>query len=255
MDKQRFCVKECSLDVAKTLVKAYHYLGGKGFRKSICFGLYDNLINEFIGVAVFHGVSAPETVVGAFGLNRDEQEGIWELGRLVLKSEFNGKNFGSFLVGRSLRLLKRTRNVRAVISYASADKHLGYIYQATNWTYCGMTSKKKDFWVNGKKQERGKTKGVDGVWVGRPRKHRYIMLYDKTLSLKWEVHPYPKGCTLYEYCYGCEGDKQITNRSTGKTYTCPICTGVMKLISQQTEHNVIEHHDYKTQQKEMMENG
>lgn len=230
MDKDRYQVSECSLDVARELVSDYHYLGGKGFRSSVCYGLHDNSTGRYIGVAVYHGVSAPETVVGAFGLRRDEQEGIWELGRLVLKPEFNGKNYGSYLVGRSLRILRREHYVRAVISYAAADKHLGYVYQATNWIYCGLTAKKKDFWVNGKIQERGKTKGVDGIWVGRPQRHRYVLVFDKSLTLKWVEEKYPKGSTLYDECYGCEGKKRITNRNTKKTYTCPICTGEMTIL-------------------------
>ena len=134
----------------------------------------------------------PETVVGAFGLERNQQEGIFEIGRLVLRPDCNGKNFGSMLVGRSIKQLRKLTNVRAIITYADSTFHNGAVYQACNFTYCGMSAVKKDFWVNGKIQERGKTKGQEGEWKPRPQKHRYIMIFDKALSLKWSVLAYPK---------------------------------------------------------------
>ena len=175
---------------AKVLVNKYHYLGKKAFRHSFCFGIFEN--QDFIGAIVFHGVSAPETVVGAFGLERNQQEGIFEIGRLVLRPDCNGKNFGSMLVGRSIKQLRKLTNVRAIITYADSTFHNGAVYQACNFTYCGMSAVKKDFWVNGKIQERGKTKGQEGEWKPRPQKHRYIMIFDKALSLKWSVLAYPK---------------------------------------------------------------
>lgn len=175
---------------AKVLVNKYHYLGKKAFRHSFCFGIFEN--QDFIGAIVFHGVSAPETVVGAFGLERNQQEGIFEIGRLVLRPDCNGKNFGSMLVGRAIKQLRKLTNVRAIITYADSTFHNGAVYQACNFTYCGMSTIKKDFWVNGKIQERGKTKGQEGEWKPRPQKHRYIMIFDKALSLKWCSLAYPK---------------------------------------------------------------
>lgn len=175
---------------AKIMVSKYHYLGKKAFCHSFCFGIFEN--QEFIGAIVFHGVSAPETVVSAFGLERNQQEGIFEIGRLVLRSDCNGKNFGSMLVGRSIKQLRKLTNTRAIITYADSTFHNGAVYQACNFTYCGMSAIKKDFWVNNKRQERGKTKGLEGFWQLRSQKHRYIMIFDKSLSLKWRSLAYPK---------------------------------------------------------------
>ena len=184
-------VKEILKAEARALIEKYHYLGKKGFRFEEGYGLF--LQGELIGAAVYHGPSAPETVVGAFGLSRNQQEGIWELGRLVLESSKNGKNFGSMLIGRSIRLLRQKRKVRALITYAEGTRHYGAVYQATNFLYCGLSAPKKDFFLeDGTKQERGKTKGVAGHWRDRPRKHRYLLVYDKNLNLKWELKPYLK---------------------------------------------------------------
>jgi len=185
-------ITEISKKEAKDLISKYHYLGNKGFRSGVIYGLFEN--NILIGCAVYHGVSAPETVVGAFGLKRDEQEGIWELGRLVLLPEYNGGNYGSHLVGKSLKQLRHNYKAKCVISYADSSLHNGGIYRACNFLYCGMTSQKKDFYVDGIKQERGKTKGVvGGEWRARPLKHRYITIFNNNLRkrLKWKVETYP----------------------------------------------------------------
>ena len=183
-------VRAISHKDAQAMVSSFHYLGKKAFRHSFCFGLLDN--EQFIGAIVFHGVSAPETVVGAFGLERNQQDGIYEIGRLILRPDCNGKNYGSMLVGRSIKLLRKQTEVKAIITYADSTFHNGAVYQACNFTYCGMSSPKKDFFFNGKIQERGKTKGMEGEWRPRPQKHRYVMIFDKSLSLKWASLAYPK---------------------------------------------------------------
>jgi len=171
---------------AKQFLSQYHYLGTKPFRHSFIYGMYNN--TELVGVCVFHKVSAPETCVGAFGLQRNEQDGIWELGRLAMHPSLNGGNHTSWFVSRAIKQLCKDTSVRAIISYAdSSAGHLGSIYRACNALYCGVTNQKNDFYVNGKIQERGKTKGVVGEWKPRPQKHRYIWVFDPTLVLKWKV--------------------------------------------------------------------
>lgn len=148
--------------------------------------IYDNDI--LAGVCVFHGISAPETAVGAFGLKRMDQEGLWELGRLAMHPYLNGGNYTSWFVSRAIKQLCRDIKVRAIISYAdSSAGHMGSIYRACNALYCGMSSPKKDFYINDKIQERGKTHGVEGEWEVRPQKHRYVWLFDPALNLHWNV--------------------------------------------------------------------
>lgn len=191
-------VKEITAQQAKPLIAYYHYLGAKGFRCSYAFGLY--LDAELAGAIVYHGVSAPETVVGAFGLNRTDQQGIFEIGRLVLNPIYNGENWGSFLVGNSIKQLRKKTNVRAIITYADSSMHVGTVYQASNFKYCGLSAPKCDFVVNGKIRERGainqfwfgQVERAHGEWKPRPQKHRYVMVFDKSLVLKWQPQPYPK---------------------------------------------------------------
>ena len=189
-------VEPLSRGTAKVFIARHHYLGEKSFRASHIYGLWDLRMDALSGVAVFHGVSAPETMVGAFGLARTDQRGFWELGRFVLHPDYNGGNWGSFLLGRAIRLLRQTTPVRAILTYADTTYHVGMLYQATNFVYCGLTARKGDFWVcrDGvwRIKERGKTKGVEGEWRPRAQKHRYILVFDKGLDLQWPTLPYPK---------------------------------------------------------------
>jgi hypothetical protein len=170
----------------KEFLAKYHYLGTKGFRSSIIYGLYDTDI--LFGVCVFHGVSVPETVVGAFGLPRTDQHGFYELGRLAMHPTLNGGNHTSWFVSRAIKQLRRDTGVSAIISYAdSSAGHIGSIYRACNALYCGMSAPKKDYYVDGKIKERGVVKNVGGEWKPRPQKHRYVWVFDKTLTLKWKV--------------------------------------------------------------------
>ena len=193
-----YSIKRVSKAECEQILSKNHYLSKQGFsfRCGRNYGLF--LGDKLIGVAIFHTVSAWETVKGCFGLEDKEQKGFWELGRLALDSEYAVKNLNSWFVARCIKLLRAEENVRALISYADTEYHEGYIYQALNFQYYGLTAKKNDFWVKQKdgtykKQSRGATKGVDGEWRPRSRKHRYLMVFDKSLTVKWTQQPYPKG--------------------------------------------------------------
>lgn len=139
---------------------------------------------------------------------------VLELNRLVLLH--NIKNEASMLVSQSLKLLPKNK---IVVSYADTEqKHVGYVYQACNFTYHGLSAKRTDWKIRGKEHLHGYTVadefrgqpnraalmrekyGEDFYLKDRPRKHRYIYLvgdrkYKKELTkkIKYKVEPYPKG--------------------------------------------------------------
>ena len=171
---------------------------GNGFLARRSYGLF-RTNNKFIGVITFSGISVVETLIGAFeGFERtSDQSGFWELSRLAMDDNDKEKNLTSWFVSKALKMLRQDEYVRAVISYADSKYHHGYIYQATNFKYYGLTDKKSDFFVTAGGEEkqvwRGKVKGAKGIWKPRTRKHRYMIVYDKTLAVKWIEQPYPKG--------------------------------------------------------------
>ena len=127
------------------------------------------------------------------GLERNQQEGLFELSRLCVHPKIQGQehNITSWFVSRSIRSLRKETEVRLILSYADAEYHEGVIYKACNFTYYGLTDAKKDFWIYQEdgsyvKHSRGSVKNLKGEWRPRSRKHRYILLFDKNLNIKWK---------------------------------------------------------------------
>lgn len=163
------------------------------------------------------GVSVYQTLIGLFdGYDKySDQNGIWELTRLAMDDDRKEKNLTSWFVSHSIRILRKENDVKAIISYADSTYHHGYIYQATNFKYYGLAPKKSDFFKmqeDGTEKQiwRGSVKGMNGEWRDRSRKHRYLIVYDKNLKVKWEEQPYPKGDNSeYELSDQIEGQMNI----------------------------------------------
>lgn len=196
-----YYVEELSHTIADDFLRKHHYLAqqGNGFLGKINYGLFTS-DGKLIGCLVFAGISVIETLIGAFdGFERfSSQDGFWELTRLAMDDNEKKKNLTSWFVARCIKKLRTGNNVRAIISYADSKYHNGYIYQATNFKYYGLTAKKSDFFEkldDGTKRQvwRGGVKGLNGEWRLRSRKHRYMIVYDKSLKVLWKEQPYPKG--------------------------------------------------------------
>ena len=192
MSKKEYSVRIVKKHECVSLLQEHHYLTGisKGFKSGFNVGLFKE--DDLVGVCIFTGFPVPELVVGLFGLSRDSQEGMWELSRLVLAPDVQAleHNLASWFVAKSIKRLRKSCDVRAILSYADEGYHKGTVYRALGFDYYGLSAQKKDFWVKTKegvfkKMSRGKTKGVDGEWRLRTRKHRFLKVYDKTLNPLW----------------------------------------------------------------------
>jgi hypothetical protein len=197
--KSDFYIDKVGKDEVKNLLYTHHYLKDKSkdFKSGFNYGLYRNCftdvlrIGNCLGVCIFTGLPVPEIAVGAFGLKRDEQEGLFELSRLCIHPEVQKEeyNITSWFVSRCIKRFRKDATVRAVLSYADSNHHSGIIYRACNFQYYGLTDAKKDFYyADGTKHSRGSVKGADGEWRDRSRKHRYLMVFDKKLKqqLTWK---------------------------------------------------------------------
>jgi len=194
--KSDYTIDRVTKSEAADLLLRFHYLKdvSKTFKSGYNYGLYKK--NDFSplniggiqGVCIFTGLPVPEIAKGAFGLERHEQQGLFELSRLCIhpttqQSEYN---ITSWFVSKAIRRLRKETSVRGIISYADSDHHTGTIYRACNFRYCGLSEPKKDFYfADGTKHSRGKIKGAKGEWKDRSRKHRYVMIFDKSLELLW----------------------------------------------------------------------
>ena len=194
-------------DIAIELCVKYHYM----HRVSPCSRAYGLIReNNIVGVCIY-GVPPSSTLLkGVCG--DDEMYNVYELNRLWV-SDDEPRNAESFLVGNSIRDLDR----EIIVSFSDTKAgHVGYIYQATNFIYCGLSAEFKDPIVKGfegmhhatyahgmSKREIIETYGEDRVtYVDRPRKHRYVYFNAKgkrwkqlRSKLKYEQLPYPKGDT------------------------------------------------------------
>jgi len=194
--KSDFYIDRVGKEDIKELLYTYHYLKdeSKDFKSGYNYGLFRHTewecplrIGKCLAACVFTGLPVPEIAVGAFGLQRDEQEGLFELSRLCVDPEVQKEeyNITSWFVSKCIRRFRKDATVRAILSYADADHHTGTIYRACNFTYYGLTDPKKDFYyADGTKHSRGSVSGIDGEWRDRSRKHRYLMVFQKDLKEK-----------------------------------------------------------------------
>lgn len=166
---------------------------------SFCFGLYSDKLE---GICSFGSPPSRALCIGVCGTQNSHK--VYELNRLVV-NEGLSKNALSFFVGQCLNLLP---NDLIIVSYADTSQgHNGYIYQATNWIYTGLSAKRTERYdkENPNKHSKSVTdkKGVDYKSLAireRPQKHRYIyFIGSKTQkqklrkALRYEIQPYPKG--------------------------------------------------------------
>lgn len=202
MSKSDFEIKSISKEEASNILNKYHYLStiSRGFKSGYNYGCFHQ--NTLVGVLIFTGFPVPELAKGMFGLERNNQSGLFELSRLCLDPviQKTEHNLASWFVSKSIRLLRRETKVRAILSYADCEFHTGVVYAASNFEYYGLTSPKKDFWIKQPdesyiKHNRGKVKGIDGEWRDRTRKHRFVMIFDQTLKILWKKEKWTNGIT------------------------------------------------------------
>lgn len=185
-------VKRITYEQTKPFILGIHYA-----RRMPCvqyaFGLFQD--EELIGCVTYGQPASPALCKGVAG--EQNRKHVLELNRLVILPEYNGQNLASILVGKSLKQLP---NWTFVVSYADWGGwgHVGYIYQATNWLYTGLTKPRTDKYSEGHSRHYAKDETRRQI---RTAKHRYIYLVGnkaekKQMSkqLKYQiVSEYPKG--------------------------------------------------------------
>jgi hypothetical protein len=199
--KSDFYIDRVGKEEIKDLLYTHHYLKdeSKDFKSGFNYGLFKSTfecplnIGGCLGTCIFTGLPVPEIAVGAFGLERNQQQGIYELSRLCIHPDIQKEeyNITSWFLSRCIRRFRKDATVRAILSYADANHHTGIIYRACNFQYYGLTDPKKDFYyADGTKHSRGSIRGADGEWRDRSRKHRYLMVFEKGLKPLWKEEKY-----------------------------------------------------------------
>lgn len=186
-------VRQISYNETKPFILGIHYA-----RRMPCvqyaYGLFKG--EEMIGCVTYGQPPSPSLCKGIAG--EENRKNVIELNRLVIMPKYNGENYASYLVGNSLKLLP---NKTFVVSYADWGgwNHVGYVYQATNWLYTGLTKARTDkYSASGHSRHYAKDETRRQI---RTAKHRYVYLVgDKRTKkqmrkeLNYEVlEHYPKG--------------------------------------------------------------
>ena len=189
-------VEPIEREIAKPFVESIHYSRKLPSNVVHSFGLFED--GEMIGVVTYGIPASPSLCKGLAG--EENRDRVLELNRLAIKPGFNGDNRASFLVSHSLKMLP---NRTFVVSYADTGwTHVGYIYQATNFLYTGMSAKRVDTYQPTGKHSRNYDKNNHSdLHQTRNPKHRYVYLVgtkrDKREMLKELRYPvyseYPKG--------------------------------------------------------------
>lgn len=191
--KKEYSIQRISKEQCADILLNYHYLKdiSRGFKSGFNYGLF--MGDDLLGCAVFTGLPVPELVKGMLGLNRNEQQGLFELSRFCLKPEIQQTehNIASWFLSRAIKQFRKDTDVKLILSYADAGYHSGILYKACNFAYYGLTDAKKDFWIEQDNSEyvkhnRGKIVGLKGEWRPRNQKHRYVLCFDKKLNVLWE---------------------------------------------------------------------
>jgi hypothetical protein len=196
-------------------VEARPWILNRHYAKRMCpisyaFGIYEK--GNMIGVVTYGTPLSSTLRDGVCG--KEWSNNVLELNRLCCD---NKKNVASMLVGRSLNMLPKPS---IVVSYADQGQgHVGYVYQATNFIYTGLSAKFKDPMVKGMEHKHHTTIGDEGrghasrveylrekygsdnvYYVERARKHRYIFFvgsktdkWKMRKAMKYQEEDYPKG--------------------------------------------------------------
>tara|TARA_R110000824_G_scaffold821_2_gene5028 strand:- start:6202 stop:6861 length:660 start_codon:yes stop_codon:yes gene_type:complete len=161
-----------------------------------------------VGVCTYGIPASPSLTMGLCG--KQYKDMVVELNRLCLV-EGHDKNLASYFVSQTLRMLP---SPSIVVSYADTSMgHVGYVYQATNFLYTGLSAKRTEWrelglnthsrTVVGHYSHEERVNNPDRfAQVDRPQKHRYVYFLgtrkekkELTNALKYPTYPYPKGTT------------------------------------------------------------
>ena len=208
VSKSRYEVRKIARGDCEEYIIGIHY-AKRWPSVSYAFGLFAD--DVLVGIVTY---GTPPSAPLRKGIAGEEYAlCVLELNRLCLKN--NERNEASILVSKSLKKLPKNK---IVVSFADTEQnHIGYVYQATNFLYCGLSAKRTDWKVRGKEHLHGQTiadefrgiknracamrekYGDDFYLAPRPRKHRYIYIVGNKAfkkgvvnNLRYSICPYPK---------------------------------------------------------------
>jgi len=185
-------------EAAKYACENWHYSKCIPKSKLVKIGVWEN--QKFVGVVIF-GYGATASLGAPYGLGMQE---CCELVRVALTSHASAV---SKILSIATKFFKqKCPGIKLIVSFADTTQgHHGGIYQATNWTYTGLTASTTVYrdptgklW-HGRRASKTPNKQKQLVtkdWIEekQPGKHRYLLPLDEQIRAKIAhlSKPYPK---------------------------------------------------------------
>ena len=206
-------ILEIKPDIATAFLLPRHY---SGRIPSISKAYRWYVKGELKAVVTFGKPASPFLCDGICG--EEYSDRVYELNRLCREDDF--KEPLSSFVATCLRRLRVMRWI--IVSYSdTAMNHHGYIYQACNFLYTGVTKERTDIFTGVGKHSRHYTEDDKKCCIRQVRsaKHRYVYFctYNKAekkawqKALKYDVIQYPKGDNSPDYKLGNYMKQQVVN--------------------------------------------
>ena len=200
---QKLHVAPIPFGAAKVLIVRSHYLHSLPGGTQLCFGVF--LGKKLMG-ALTVGCGPSQAYRLVEGAAPDD---CGVLTRLWLSDELPG-NSESRVLGIVLRALRKDTGLKFLVSYADPSQgHVGTIYQATGWTYTGLSeatplydlgdgvarhSRSFSHAYGSHSVKHFARHGIEVKLVPQTPKHRYLYFLDTEWRerLTTKVFPYPK---------------------------------------------------------------
>lgn len=193
MNYSEYKVTKITRGACECFFAKHHYLSQQGntFRSGYYYGLIHK--DKLIAATVFNTMSSQVTAKGCFNLDTNEQQGFYEIGRFSIDPDHDIDDLAAWFLKQSIQRFRDEHEVRALFAYADPAYETGEVYTAAGFTCYGLTAKRRDFYAKQEdnvfiKQNRGKTRGVEGEWRDRVQKLRFLFVCDKNLQPQWNVN-------------------------------------------------------------------
>jgi hypothetical protein len=181
LDASEYFLADVDISTARELVERDHYAKGASNTRVYTHGLFRRDAPDVpLGAAWW----LPPTKVAAQTVVADWRH-VLSLSRLVVAAEVP-TNGASFLLGRSMRLVRSAGIWRDLVTYADEGQgHTGAIYLATNWEYVGTRpgdpvyiDPESGRHVSRKSANKSRTNAemlaLGYINSGRSRKHKFV---------------------------------------------------------------------------------
>lgn len=190
LKKTDYYVEPVSIADARLLIEEHHYAKGSSRTAVFVHGLF-HWTGELVGVVQW----LPPTKPAAVSVCPEQWEKVLSLSRMVVVPN-TPKNACSFLVGASVRAIRKDARFKALVTYADDRQgHDGLVYRSCNFIYFGET-KPTRAWIDPqtgrqvailstKSRTTQQMKDLGYKMIGSFKKHKFVMYLDYGLQRKY----------------------------------------------------------------------